>query len=349
MAEDALGAWLADRQRAALADAGGQHDDEDGRVEGVTGETAAGSEEAHRLEALEDDPWSQVQSADARIPLWAEDERPPRRRRRVLALAAIPWVLVLVLLVPVARRGLDAADAPAAPPTARAEDPTGGGDAAVVASGADGDDPSARAGAPVAGAGQQPTPEAASAAAELAVRSAWSTASVPMPGARYVEDARAIAVRPADGVLVVRVAALLLTGTVEGWGAPTTQLLDVAVAGSPASVLAGPWPVSPAAPQTGADVPERVEAVAAVLAAAGMDVAVQRVELLDGLPLLRATVEARAADGGPAQPFDVLLADGDPPSLLSAAAIPPPTGAAPTGPTAATDPGTTTTDPADTP
>lgn len=359
MADDALGNWLAQRQRAALEQAGDaqvddahtrqfapagtqegklqtpQHDGPaasagDGaaagpRVDGSPADAASVHDppvgdpttgDSTIVDPTIVDPWAEVPSAGAEVPsaggssrLWANDERPRGRSRRLLLLAGIPWLLVLLLLVPIVRdasEGTERADARAGPaasatPSLEPADAVG----AAVPGAAGGSDPTATQ-------DQAEGATAAAAAAELAVRTGWTTASVPAPGARYVEDARTVSVRPAGTTLVVRVAALVLTGDDDGWLPPTTRLLDVVIAGSPPAVIGGPWPVATPPPPPAREAPERVEEVAQALAAAGFDVELATVAELEGTGLLRASVEGRGPDGESTERFDVMLIDADP-------------------------------------
>lgn len=292
MADDALGAWLAQRQRAALEEAGrlDPPDADDAALPCSEDDGRAEPEGSELADALADDPWLQVPPAGSSAPLWAGDERPVRRSRRLMVLAAIPWVLVLLLAVPTLRRAL-ADDGAAARPAPAQTSTTGSPAPAVPAV------PAGQVGAPADGL--EPA-AVASGLAELAVRARWSTAAVPVPGARYVEQARAIAQRPqGTETVVVRVAALVLTAGAGGWEPPTEQLLDVAVSTDPPRLLGGPWPVTGAPPVVERDAPERVEDVTGALVAAGYDVTVEAVAELEGTGLLRATVEG----SGPPPPI----------------------------------------------
>lgn len=244
---------------------------------------------------------------------------PPRRR--LLALAALPWALALAL----ALLAITRATPPDAPPP---EPATSAPPIAVATSAPDGppapDAPPLAVATPVPGAPPPvdvPVPDERSGeVGALLVRAALSAPGDDGTAARYVDEAVATQVETVGDTAVVTVLAVLLEGGERGWERASLARYGVAVRAGGA--VAGPWllpaPAPPPDPGAPVEDPALHEHATAALAAAGYgDVTAVQLTRHPALPgVLRAAFLASAP--GSATPTDqtALLRDAPEPLLL---------------------------------
>lgn len=261
------------------------------------------------------------------------EPRADRPRPRLLMLAAVPWVLAVLLAIGLFAGGDEQATTAPVEPAAPSAPPT--------------PDP-APTPAQVLDPPRPSTDPAFGEVAALAVRSALSgPIAGGAPRARFVEDAVATGAERVGDVVFVTVSALVLEGGPNGWDTARVRRYAIPVStgsGGPAAVGA-PWPIAdqpPAPPSSPSHVtdPAVVEAVHSALTRAGYSelqgVAVTRDPVLTGV--LLAHVEATGPAQTGAGAWDVWLRDGPEPSVLGDPAAVERPGQPPTPPGDAEDP-----------
>lgn len=326
-----------------------------------------------------DDPagWLDELSDDEPAPA-----RDPARRRKLLLAAALPWLALPLLFLVASGADEDdpgdgaAEDAPDLGETAPGE--SGGGEAGGAGAGAlvDGSSPEAGGegtqppslssppegsappggsppgGSPPGGSSPGGSPPAGGSApaelddevaavAEIAVRGQL-TAHGDAPA--YVDHARAEWAEEVGDLLVVRVAALVLTGDEDGWDTTRLHRLAIALEHDEDGALSPhgpPWDLAPPAPLPSAPddaavdfaAPEEPSPFADALAAAGYtDIGAIEVHRDPARPGLAQVRFEAALPPDSAAAREVLVA-GDPPRVLGGASLPlDPPGAAEPGP-----------------
>lgn len=273
MSDNPLAEWLQERQNALR----GSPDDDEGSTDAEARSWPAGS----------------AGTKDARGARWVRpfdevDGGRTGRRRVVLLLAVIPWVLTGVLAAAVLDRPGSPADAEQPPPVA-------------------------------APPGQAVDDQVVGAVAALAVRTARTTAGTGASGdgRRYVDLVVPEAVRREGDVAVVTLVAVVLEGSADRWhtARPARFAVPVGVTDGRPVALDQPWPLpvapAPEAPVAWEPATADRDGVAAAITAAGYaDVEVLHLDASADVPgLLRASVRARAPGETVANDHRVWLRD----------------------------------------
>ncbi|MDQ3537804.1 MAG: hypothetical protein M3415_03255 [Actinomycetota bacterium] len=312
MTDDPLGAWLR------------QTGDADARTAAARPAPAAA---ADGRSPQPDDLDTEREAAVDRVAALFVDERLPpaqgRRRPLLWVLAALPWLVVVALL-------LAPGESAPTPDAAGEERPRAAGNPAASES-----RPS-----PLAETRTAPlVDDRMLAAAAVAVR----TAATATDGRarRYVDTVAAESVTSHGDVAVVTVRAVVLDGTADRWlrARPARFAVPMGSTGGEVVALADPWvlappPTPPTAPAwrplAGRSTAAAAAAAATLQDAGYRDLGPVRSSVRDDLPgIVRTGVRARAPGERTVRRHTVWLTDGAPPQLLGASPPAPPPASVP--------------------